>query len=290
MAWKTTRFSHARDTKFELKGKHQLARCESCHTGMLYQEKTPTACVACHRNDDNKKGHQGRFGDKCESCHVERSWTTTTFDHGLVTRYTLRGKHAQLTCVSCHKGFVYKEKLATACIACHRKDDKHNGQLGTQCESCHNEASWKQTRLDHGLTRFPLLGKHAKVACKDCHTTAQFKDAKTDCYSCHRKDDKHKLRLGTLCEQCHNPRSWKQWDFDHNRRTTFVLDGKHRGLDCLACHRVPIKGRASLPTACASCHGEDDAHHGAFGRQCDRCHVTSSFKTIRSGPSGRLFQ
>ena len=224
MAWKTTRFNHARDTKFELKGRHQLARCESCHTGMLYQEKTPTACVACHRKDDDKKGHQGRFGDKCENCHVERAWTTTTFDHGLVTRYALRGKHAQITCVSCHKGFVYQEKPAAACL------------------------------------------------------------------SCHRKDDKHKARLGTLCEQCHNPRTWKQWDFDHDRRTAFVLDGKHRGLDCLACHKFPVQGKASIPGTCVSCHEEEDAHHGAFGRQCERCHVTTSFKTIRSGPAGRLFQ
>jgi len=290
MAWKTVRFSHARDTKFELKGKHQLARCEACHTGILYQEKTPTTCVACHKGDDAKKGHQGRFGDKCETCHVERSWTTTTFDHGMATRYPLRGKHAQITCVSCHKGFVYQEKLATACLACHRKDDTHKGQLGAQCESCHNEASWKQSRIDHGLTRFPLLGKHAKVPCKDCHATAQFKDAKSDCYSCHKKDDKHKMKLGTRCEQCHNPRSWKQWDFDHDRRTAFPLDGKHRGLDCLACHKSPIQGRLKAPAACAACHEDVDPHQGAFGRQCDRCHVTSSFKTIRSGPSGRLFQ
>ena len=246
--------------------------------------------MAENRKDDDKKGHQGRFGDKCENCHVERSWTTTTFDHGLVTHYALRAKHAQITCVSCHKGFVYQEKLATSCVSCHRKDDKHKGQLGPQCESCHNEASWKQTRLDHGLTRFPLLGKHAKVACKDCHTTAQFKDAKTDCYSCHRKDDKHKQRLGIQCEQCHNPRSWKQWDFDHNRRTAFVLDGKHQGLDCLACHKFPVQGKLRLASTCADCHAEQDIHNGGFGRLCERCHVTSTFRTIKSGGASRLFQ
>lgn len=290
VAWKTTKFSHARDTKFELKGKHQLARCDSCHTGMLYQVKTPTACIACHRKDDDKKGHQGRFGEKCESCHVERSWSVSTFDHGLSTRYALRGKHAQIACYTCHKGFVYKEKLATACLSCHRKDDRHNGQLGPQCESCHNEASWKQSRIDHGLTRFPLLGKHAKVACKDCHTTPQFKDAKTDCYSCHRKDDKHKLRLGAACEQCHNPRGWKQWEFDHDRRTAFVLDGKHRGLDCLACHRFPVQGKLKLASTCADCHAEQDVHNGGFGRVCERCHVTNTFKTVKSGGASRLFQ
>ena len=288
--WRTTKFNHDRDTTYPLKGRHILARCSSCHTGFLYRDKLPTSCIACHKSDDAKRGHQGRFGEKCESCHVEKDWKSTRFDHGRDTRYPLRGKHAQAKCSACHAGILYKENLATTCVSCHQKDDKHKGQLGPKCESCHNDAGWRETRFDHGVTRFPLLGKHANVKCKDCHATPQYKDAKTDCYSCHRKDDKHKLRLGTLCEQCHNPRSWKQWDFDHNRRTAFVLDGKHRGLDCLACHKFPVQGRVRLAGTCVSCHEEQDFHNGAFGRLCERCHVTSTFKTIKAGSAGRMFQ
>ena len=288
--WKTTKFRHDRDTKYALKGLHAAAKCNTCHRGNLYQEKLPTTCIACHKGDDAKKGHKGKFGEKCETCHIEKGWTSTIFDHGRDAHYPLRGKHARAKCTACHAGFVYKEKLALACVACHRKDDKHKNQLGPKCESCHNETGWKETRIDHDLTRFPLLGKHEKVKCKECHTTPQFRDAKTDCYACHRKDDKHKLRLGTLCEQCHIPRSWKQWDFNHDRRTSFALDGKHRGLDCHACHKFPVRGRATLSGTCASCHDDRDVHNGGFGRQCDRCHVSSSFKTIRSGAAGRLFQ
>jgi hypothetical protein len=288
-SWASTTFDHNRDTKYPLRGKHLQAKCSSCHTGFLYRDKLSTSCVACHRNDDMKKGHQGRFGEKCQTCHIEKAWTVSIFDHDK-TRYPLRGRHARIKCESCHVGILYKDTLPTACLACHRKDDSHKGQLGPRCESCHNETSWKQTQIDHGLTRFPLLGKHARVACKDCHTTPQFKDAKVDCYSCHRKDDKHKLRLGTLCEDCHNPRSWKQWDFDHNKRTAFVLDGAHRGLDCVACHKFPTRGKASIPATCVSCHGEQDVHNGGFGRLCERCHVSSSFKTIRAGAAGRLFR
>ena len=287
--WKTTKFNHDRDTRYPLKGRHQLAKCESCHAGILHQEKLRTACVACHRKDDEKKGHQGRFGEKCESCHTERSWASSTFNHDRDTRYALRGKHAQAKCNACHAGLLYKEKLATTCISCHRKDDKHKGQLGLQCESCHNELGWGRTRFDHGLTRFPLLGRHAKVKCQDCHATPQYKEAKTDCYSCHQKDDRHKLRLGTQCEDCHNPRNWKEWDFDHDRRTRFILDGKHRGLDCLACHKFPVHGRAAIASTCVSCHADADIHNGGFGRFCERCHVTTSFKTIKSG-AGRLSQ
>ena len=288
--WKATRFDHARDTRYALRGRHGQAKCASCHTGVLYQQKLATTCVSCHRADDMAKGHRGMFGSKCESCHVESGWKATRFDHARDTRYPLRGRHAKARCESCHAGGIYTAKPDTACASCHRKDDAHRGQLGVRCESCHEEATWRQAAIDHGLTRFPLLGGHAKAKCKDCHASAQFKDAPTDCHACHRKDDKHALRLGTKCEQCHQPRSWRAWDFDHDRRTRFALDGRHRGLDCLACHKSPLQGSARLSGACASCHEDVDVHHGAFGQQCQRCHVTSSFKTIRSGGTGRLFQ
>jgi hypothetical protein len=287
--WKTVKFDHDRDTKYALKGKHRLAKCASCHTGFLYKEKTPTTCVACHRSDDQKLGHKGRFGDKCESCHVEKDWKIVTFDHDRDTKYRLRGKHIQAKCSACHTGILYKEKLSTTCYACHEKDDKHKGQEGKKCESCHNERNWKDAKIDHGLTKFPLLGKHAKVECKKCHLTPAFRDAKTACIACHKKEDKHKLKLGPACEQCHNAHDWKRWDFDHDRRTSFKLDGKHKGLDCHACHKTPSERKITLAGTCVSCHEDEDVHQGNFGRQCERCHVSSSFKTIKAG-SGRLLQ
>jgi hypothetical protein len=36
-----------------------------------------------------------------------------------------------------------------------------------------------------------------------------------------------------------------------------------------------------LSQDCVSCHRDDDAHFGDFGRQCQRCHVTISFKQVR---------
>jgi hypothetical protein len=176
--------------------------------------------------------------------------------------------------------------LSSFCYSCHQKDDKHKGQEGKRCETCHNERDWKKALFDHGLSRFPLLGKHAKVECKKCHLTPAFKDAKSECIACHKKEDKHKLTLGPDCGQCHNARDWKAWNFDHDKRTNFKLDGGHKGLDCLACHRKPMERKVSLSGTCASCHDDDDVHHGEFGRDCQRCHVTSSFKKIRSGIGG----
>ncbi len=283
--WSITTFNHDRDTKYTLRGKHIQAKCESCHTGFLYKEKLTTTCVACHKTDDDKKGHKGRFGEKCESCHMEKDWKATTFNHDRDTQYRLLGRHIQARCDACHTGFLYKEKIQTVCIACHEKDDKHKGQEGRKCESCHNERSWKtDVVFDHGLSRFPLLGKHAKVECKKCHLTPAFRDAKIECVACHEKDDAHKRRLGTQCETCHNARDWKTWSFDHDRQTHFKLDGGHKGIKCIACHKRPVSTKtASLSNSCVSCHEEEDIHDGSFGKLCERCHVSSSFKKIKPG-------
>jgi hypothetical protein len=278
--WKTITFDHDKDTHYPLRGKHSLVTCVDCHTGFLYKQKTPTTCVACHRDDDEHKGH---FGPKCETCHIEKDWNVVIFDHDKQTKYPLLGKHAEAKCEACHKGDLYKEKLQTVCFACHEKDDKHKGQEGKKCEQCHNEKSWNTTQFDHGLTRFPLLGKHDKVECKKCHLTPEYKNAKTACVECHKKDDKHKRKLGPECEMCHNARDWKAWDYDHDTRTHFKLDGGHKGIDCLACHKEPTDKKVKVTSSCGICHAWDDVHNGSFGKDCERCHVTSSFKKIRIG-------
>ncbi len=343
--WKSIRFNHDTDTHYALLGKHRAAKCESCHVGNLYKVKLATACIECHRKDDK---HKGSLGDTCSTCHTERDWKEPAkFDHAK-TVFPLAGKHANVQCKDCHKDTMFKE-APTTCVGCHRKDDKHKGTLGDDCAKCHNDRSWKKTsfdhaksafpllgkhaavqcgdchksadyraapkdcyschqkddrhegqegracetcheasawkttpRFDHGLTPFPLLGKHEKVECKSCHADARFKNAKTTCVSCHAKDDKHKRTLGTLCEQCHNARTWKAWSFDHDKRTRFVLDGKHAGVACSGCHSRPMEGRVVTSSQCVSCHTKDDVHDGSYGKACQQCHVTSDFRTIRS--------
>jgi hypothetical protein len=192
-------------------------------------------------------------------------------------------------CESCHRDADYR-RTPKDCNGCHRKEDVHEGQLGTRCESCHDATSWKKARFDHGRTRFPLVGQHLLAGCAKCHTSPRYKDAKSECVSCHAREDVHRRRLGTDCGSCHNARSWKSWDFDHARRTHFALDGAHAKLDCYACHRVPVEKRATLPSSCVGCHAADDVHDGGFGKQCEHCHVTSSFRQIkqRLGMNGRL--
>ncbi len=276
--WKHITFDHDRDTKFKLEGRHRKVGCDSCHKGKLYEEKLGGNCYDCHKNDDY---HKGRYGKKCQSCHSPEKWTKSEFDHDRKTDFPLRGRHARVDCQACHRGDVFKEKLKTNCSACHRQDDPHHGQEGKLCERCHNEQGWgRKVVFDHDLTRFPLIGLHATAPCEECHLSAKFKEASLDCVACHRADDKHKKRLGPSCGQCHNPNGWERWRFDHDTQTDYKLDGKHKGLDCKACHRTPVETHIRLSKACVSCHQRDDIHVGRFGPHCDRCHVTESFKKV----------
>jgi hypothetical protein len=278
--WKEARFDHDAST-FPLRGKHRDTGCKDCHRDPRSYKGTPVECVACHRKDDT---HRTRYGDKCATCHTAVSWKAkdVLFRHERDTKYALVGKHATAKCDSCHTGNLYRDKLAPLdCNACHAKDDKHQGQLGRSCGSCHNEAGWKVERFDHSRTRFPLSGRHARIECQACHKSLQYRDAPRDCYGCHRADDKHRLALGRKCETCHNARDWRAWDFDH-RRTRFLLDGAHAKTPCGACHREPAEEPLRLASACVGCHRRDDKHDGAYGPLCERCHVTSSFRELRT--------
>jgi hypothetical protein len=279
-SWGRVKFDHAK-TKFALTGKHADAECKACHRDNASFKDTPRTCIGCHSKDDT---HKARYGEKCESCHNDTSWKRIVFDHDRDTKYALRGAHRTTGCETCHTGTLYRDKTPATCIGCHRKDDKHLAQLGEKCESCHVEDNWKRiVRFDHNRTRFALLGRHALVECKSCHATPAYKDAKSDCLSCHRKDDVHRQALGAKCETCHNARDWKAWDFDHSRKTRFPLDAGHAGLRCEACHRSPTKDDARVPMLCVACHAKDDVHEGKFGRQCDRCHTTDKFLRIKPG-------
>jgi hypothetical protein len=354
-AWKPSIFNHDTDTKYALRGKHRTTKCADCHTGPLYKQQLGTACVACHKKDDDgPKGHKGSLGRDCAACHSETGWKEKAkFDHDK-TLFPLLGKHGDVKCTDCHKSSNYKEapkdcigchkkddkheatlgttceschnerdwkntskfdhdkthfKLRNAhaakkvvckdchsdlrhyrdtsmeCLSCHKKDDKHEGQLGARCDSCHNDRDWKLQRFDHAQTRFPLLGRHGPVKCADCHKTQRYKDAPRDCNGCHRKDDAHKLKFGTACESCHNTRAWGIWSFDHNRRTKYALDGAHTKVPCERCHTQsapPGRLAADVGTNCIACHRRDDAHDGAFGPGCEQCHATDNWKRIRS--------
>jgi hypothetical protein len=282
-SWKEpAKFNHDQ-TSFPLLGKHVQADCKDCHKSAMFKE-APKDCYSCHKKDDK---HEGTLEKGCADCHTERDWKTTTgrFNHDL-TKFRLRNAHAdsKLKCSGCHADLKSYRKTSIDCYACHKKDDKHEGQQGKQCEQCHSDRSWKVDKFDHNLSRFPLTGRHIAVVCKDCHKSNLFRETPRDCYACHTKDDKHKLKFGERCDACHNTRAWQIWEFDHDKRTKYRLDGAHKKAKCESCHKQEApKGKDSAPvgTSCIACHRTDDAHDGQFGMRCETCHSVEGWRKLK---------
>jgi hypothetical protein len=88
--------------------------------------------------------------------------------------------------------------------------------------------------------------------------------------------------LNIRCENCHTSTAWKpirkQPEFDHDRQTTFKLQGLHQGVECQSCHTSLVFTNA--PTRCAECHA--DLHRRQFGADCQSCHTVNSWKVAIS--------
>jgi hypothetical protein len=145
------------------------------------------------------------------------------------------------------RGGISSHAEITNCAACHAPAWSSDS-MASRCMDCHDNI---RDQLDNGKAMHGLLA-HGE-----------------DCRSCHTE---HKGPHGKLT-------SFK--DFDHGC-TAFKLTGKHRALDCAACHHdKPFQG---TPQSCVSCHAEPAAHKGKFGTDCMSCHSpetwqTTSFKT-----------
>jgi hypothetical protein len=273
--WKQSLFDHNRDTDYALNGAHAKIACDACHRSGDLHATVADRCAVCHAADDR---HGGRFGDDCAACHNEQKWKEARYDHAAKANFPLTGRHEKVDCHACHAGPVSGPKLPKDCGGCHKADDVHHGSMGTQCVACHVETGWKEkVRFDHDMTRFPLVGLHATVACEECHANRAYRNTARDCISCHKADDVHKGNLGKQCATCHNPNGWTFWQFDHGKATKFALEGAHAKLGCKSCHVQPAD-EVKLARDCGACHARDDVHHGGFGRDCARCHGSVTWR------------
>jgi len=297
-AWKQTKtsgFDHGR-TAYPLTGRHATVACEKCHVPGRPLRVKHNLCADCHRDAHGGELVRRADGGRCESCHDVQGFRPARYaaeDHAK-TAYPLRGAHLAIACDECHRppsgaaagvrraslsgqGAVVPLKLAaTRCFDCHR--DPHRGETaavaaGNACETCHRVESWREVDFDHSKTRYPVSGRHAKVACARCHTRAQqaeparlaFKGAATECAACH--SDPHAGQFATsaggrtACERCHATDSLQSARFSHDRDSRYKLDGAHVRLACVTCHKPEMRDGKRvvhykpLPLTCAGCHG-----------------------------------
>ncbi len=272
----TRAFDHRAETGFVLDGRHAAitTQCASCHKTRSFLGLSP-ACASCHADP-----HKGRLGSDCARCHsvaVPFENTRNLFDHSK-TAFPLEGAHRTVECAKCHVNQLYKGIRFQSCTDCHR--NPHRESFGADCRSCHNVASWNVARFDHARTGAPLVGKHALLACAQCHVkpAMQAKIRMTPCAGCHK--DPHHGEFKQDCAACHRETGFKSAGFDHLERTGFALAGKHAALVCSGCHkraasRASVEFRG-LRRECASCHA--DAHKGQLGTACEKCHTPATFR------------
>ena len=319
--WKKVAFDHA-TARFALDGKHAPLACDKCHfpvnaagtrvaagtagAFVRYRPIDTSSCAACHADP-----HRDQLGRDCARCHSTSGWkkiATGNFDHSR-TRFPLSGRHTQVECAQCHKWvntagkrveagtpgatMHYRPIAHAACTDCHT--DPHRDRLGRDCTSCHSTAGWgvlASGSFDHDKTRYPLRGLHARVACEKCHRragTTRRELAFEKCSSCHA--DAHRGQLAQradrgACESCHGVDGFTPARFgpaEHDT-TRFALQGAHRAVACVTCHRPrqplaappppPETALAARPSdflfhysslACTACHA--DPHAGQFATQ-----------------------
>ena len=251
-------FDH-QTSAFPLNGKHAQILCSECHTqvkpgsnpGLAREDilpafrQTPSRCSACHQEPEL---HRGVFTQSCNVCHGPLAWLPATlegdpFDHHSQAGFSLQ-KHkldyrAQaISCRACHPVNIYAFETEQ-CIACHQQGQanpsfmqEHLAQYGPACLGCHDGVD--RMRMFRHADRFPLQGKHAELACQDCHAEGRYMGTPSACVSCHAEPAIHAGFFGLKCQYCHSDSAWSPAQLQiHNFP---VGHGDQDGSDCKTCH------------------------------------------------------
>lgn len=233
---------------------------------------------------------------KCGACHSTDSWGDVAFAHER-TGFPLRGTHARLGCKDCHAQ-DFDRALGRTCSSCHR--DVHQGRLSARCASCHTEESWRSSfgADAHRRGDFPLTGRHAFIACEECHGDRRdrgFARATKTCFDCHQANYQHTRGTAidhvaagfpTACQDCHQTWKWTGAFFAAHENCFPISSGPHH-VSCLKCHTslagFAVTGQCATNTAaCTRCHGDSATtprHASVPGyqwrdRKCYECHVS----------------
>ncbi|GAB4266197.1 MAG: hypothetical protein Kow0080_07250 [Candidatus Promineifilaceae bacterium] len=194
--------------------------------------------------------------------------------------FPLTGGHDNIACTDCHTGTTYRG-TDNRCVACHLKDDVHQGANGPDCATCHSITKWQDVSFDHSTIGDRDCAEchepppnHFEGACRNCHTdTTNFKNAffdhstigNQDCSACHNPPANH---YQGACRNCHfDTTNFKNAIFDHS-----TIGNQ----DCSACHNPPAN---HYQGACRNCHFDTTNFknaifdHSTIGNQdCSACH------------------
>lgn len=302
-------FDHA-TTEFPLNGGHANVDCIECHkettrNGQEFQEFSGIAfndCVACH-TDPHKKQLPG----SCTQCHTDISFNTFigkgNFRHSK-TGFTLKGAHLSIDCFTCHKDTsqplaVFQDQSPVEeanCVACHQ--DPHENKFGQNCAECHNEESFfalnNMDLFDHGLTDYPLEGKHTEVDCKSCHkerfsVPIDFSRC-SNCHTDYHEGEFAENGISPDCVECHSLNKgfeYTLYTISDHQESAFPLEGAHIATPCFACHVSEEDQRwsfANMGASCVDCH--DDFHEGYISASyypkddCTVCHSSEAWSSV----------
>lgn len=280
------------------------ANCQKCHVESK-RELAPQKCLECHKAVAQRivqkvglHASPKALGHKCELCHKDHKgadydafgWVTfggqQKFNHD-ITGFPLAGRHQVIECKKCHgqKTSTGRPSFLLApetCQGCHHSPHGEMHPPLDQCERCHDARSWRPLdplNFDHQKdARFPLELKHIGVPCGSCHPKALFRLsgwAAQNCTPCHKNVHGESLFGQKRCDGCHSARTdWTMVDFDHNKKTRFLLEGPHK-KSCVSCH-LPADHKAPA-RKCDACH--KDVHLGRFSKvgECAACHLSASW-------------
>ena len=302
----TDHFNHAL-SGYNLRGAHAKINCKSCHkTENIIDSKLKSKsstylgldqkCQSCHSDY-----HRGTLSSDCASCHDFQAFKPASkFDHKRA-RFILKGKHAQVDCLLCHKKSVQNGREIQQftglsfgkCTNCHK--DVHNNKFGQNCTQCHSEASFHQVKamksFNHSKTDYPLEGKHQHVACASCHKSGFSKSIKHNfCSDCHKDYHNNDFALqgrSPDCSDCHSTQGFEQSSFtiDRHNNSPFQLTGAHLATPCFSCHKKSDKWSfREIGIKCDDCHKNN--HESSLDKKydpeprCVNCHDSKRWSQI----------
>ena len=186
----------------------EAKNCIVCHAdnkAVLQRQPTAfhaniTACAACHLE------HQGRVPRTTKMDHValvrigfkelERQPPQAGVDVPAIKRWLEETKGARQH--SAHP-YLRPEEALLNCATCHQTKDRHRGQFGTDCASCHATSKWTIAEYRHPSS--------ASQSCAQCH------QAPPSHYMMHFKMISMSVARQehanvTQCFLCHQTTSW----------------------------------------------------------------------------------